>query len=287
MGEKLKTIIVTVLATLGVLFIIIMLIPDDEEDEVQPATVQEAVAMQENAAADEQAESEGNTVSAQSGAETNNVTSPSGTENNNISALFESENTSEPAQSATESNSASTQSGTENSTASTQSDAAEAGSNGTSANTVTVNIPESAISDKTIKFKTSTLDDKEVSQDIFADYDLTLVHVWGTYCQSCIAAMGDFAALYDGLPDNVNMIGIIVDVYDGINTNVDYAKEILNNNGAHFTNLRVSDEVYGIVSGIQFIPSSFIVDKDGHPVGALMDGASFKEVKETLYSYLN
>ena len=156
-----------------------------------------------------------------------------------------------------------------------------------SGNTVIVNIPQNEISDKTIKFKTSTLDEKEASQDIFADYDITLVHVWGTYCQPCIAEIGDYGALYNELPDNVNIIGIIVDVYDGINTNVDQAHEILDGKGVGFVNLRVSDEVYNIISGLQFVPSSFFVDREGHMVGSVMDGAYFKETRNRLNGYIN
>ncbi len=254
MSEKIKTIIVTVLATLGVLFIIIMLMPDDEEDDAVPDDVHQTVSVQEVALAENASES----VDGQE-------TSDHQEEENVI------ENAAEPAE-AQDTSDHQTPSGSQNTS---------------SGNTVTVNIPENELSDKTVTFKTSTLDDEEVSQDIFSGYDITLVHVWGTYCQPCIAEIGDYGALYNELPDNVNIIGIVVDVYDGIDTNVSQAYEILDGKGVGFTNLRVSDEVYNIISGLQFVPSSFFVDREGHMVGSVMDGAAFKETLNRLNGYLD
>ena len=268
MGEKLKTIIVTVLATLGVLFIIIMLIPDDEEDDAAPATVQETVAVQEESIAQ------------------NAVESADGQEAVAGQEVSSAEETTEPAGGQETASSPDNDIATEAAGGDTAGQETSGAQNSSSGNTVTVNIPQNEISDKTIMFKTSTLDEKEASQNIFADYDITLVHVWGTYCQPCIAEIGDYGALYNELPDNVNIIGIIVDVYDGINTNVDQAHEILDGKGVGFVNLRVSDEVYNIISGLQFVPSSFFVDREGHMVGSVMDGAYFKETRNRLNGYI-
>ena len=153
-------------------------------------------------------------------------------------------------------------------------------------NIVSVNIPQSDISDSTIGFTTVTLDEKTVTQDVFKDYDLTLVHVWGTFCGPCIAEMKYYGALEEELPSNINIIGIVNDVYDGLNYNVYAAEDILKNADASFTNLRVSDDLYNIVSKLQYVPSSFFVDREGHIVGGLMDGASYSETKAKLDSYL-
>ena len=218
MWNKVKTIIITVLATLGVLFIILMLIPNDE-DSSEPATqeVQVAQEAQESQYQDDTEE-----------------TSPAD------------QNT----------------------------------------GTVTVDIPATEISDKKLKFKTVTLDGKKVDQDIFSDYDITVVHVWGTYCGPCIAEMGEYAQFYQNAPENVNLIGIVCDVYDGIDNNVDDAKSILSENGAGFTNLRTSDSVYEITQDIQLIPSSFFVDRQGHIIGEIMQGRHYEETVSRLNGYL-
>ena len=144
---------------------------------------------------------------------------------------------------------------------------------------------EAASGDK-ISFKTLTLDDREVTQDVFSGYDITIVHVWGTYCQPCISEMGDYAKLYKELPDNVNLIAIVCDVYDGIDRNVSAANSILGDAGAEFTNLRTSDDIYNLISDLQYIPSSFFVDREGHLIGEKLNGASYSETVAQLNKYL-
>jgi thiol-disulfide isomerase/thioredoxin len=226
MGEKIKKTALIVLATLGVLFIIIMILPDDDSSDTSDAG--EAAVVQEEA-----------------------------------ESYNEDEDTAEA----------------------DDEDTADQEESEDDGNKVEVNIPSSELSKDKIKFKTVTLDNKKVSQKIFADYDLTIVHVWGTYCGPCIAEMGDYADLYKKLPDNINMVAIIVDVYDGLDSNVSDAKDILSDAGAKFTNLRVSDDVYSLISDLQYVPSTFFVDSEGHLVGEMLEGAGFSETKERLDSY--
>ena len=169
----------------------------------------------------------------------------------------------------------------ENNAQSEQEDVGAENTEGTS-----IIIPESEVREDALSFVTTTLDGQVVTENIFSDYDLTVVHVWGTYCDPCIKEMGEYAVLYRELPPNVNLIGIVCDVYDGINNNVSEAENILNSTGAGFINLRTSDSIYDITASFQFVPSSFLVDRDGHIVGDLMDGAYFEETRERLYGYL-
>ncbi len=149
-----------------------------------------------------------------------------------------------------------------------------------------VNIPSSELSDETLRFKTTTIDNKVVSQDIFSDYDITVVWVWGTYCSTCISEMEDYAEFYKSLPSNVNLIGMVFDVYDGIDNNVQEAKEYLGDAGAEFMNLRVSDDLYGFARLFQYLPSGFLVDSEGHIIGKIHEGAGVDEMKQILKGYL-
>ena len=130
------------------------------------------------------------------------------------------------------------------------------------------------------------MDNDKITQDIFSGYDITVVHVWGTFCGPCIAEMGDYADFYKDLPDNVNMIAIICDVYDGIDSNVSEAKDILKDADADFTNLRTSDDLYDVIGEFQYVPSSFFVDGEGHIIGSMMDGVGFEDTKKRLEGYL-
>lgn len=153
-------------------------------------------------------------------------------------------------------------------------------------NTVSVTIPESELSANTISFTSTTLDGEPVDESIFADYDITVVHVWGTFCGPCIAEMGEYASMYEEKPDNVNLVGLICDVYEGDETSVDDAHEILSDAGAEFTNLRMSESLYNLTSSLGFVPSSFFVDSEGHLIGEMLDGADFDMTMEQLDTYI-
>ncbi len=246
--EKVRYTILVALATLGVLFIILMIIPEDE-DITDPAGGQETAEVQEYA--DDEDDEDIEAGSDEEEADTDIEEAEEEAE-----AVEEQEAEDKP------------------------DEKEDAG------NTVSVNIPDSEISDKALSFRTSSLDNKEVTQDIFSDYDITVVHVWGTFCQPCIAEMGDYAKFYKDLPDNVNLIAVVCDVYDGIDSNVSEANDILSDAGAKFKNLRTSDDLYDVIGSFQYVPSSFFVDKNGHIIGEMMDGASFSDTKSRLEGYL-
>ncbi|MCR5451667.1 MAG: TlpA family protein disulfide reductase [Lachnospiraceae bacterium] len=151
---------------------------------------------------------------------------------------------------------------------------------------VKVNIPESEITDNIMNFKTVSVNDEDVTSDIFSKYDITVVHVWGTFCSPCIAEMPDYAAFYKELPSNVNLIGVVIDANSINDSEVEEAKEILSNAGAEFTNILASDDVNSTIESIMFVPSSFFVDSNGSVIGEIMDGASFEQTKNRLEGYL-
>ena len=242
-------IVLGVLATLGVLFIILMLIPDDEEETAQTEQITaEAV--------EDTKQDIGGDISSPLAQVTKQDTAPEEETKQETATEIQDD----PEESAEETEHA--------------------------ANAVSVTIPASELSEKTLRFQTVTLDNQVITQDIFAEHDITLVHVWATFCGPCIAEMGEYAKLYRELPDNVGMVGLIVDVYDGINSNVSDANEILSDAGAEFPNMRVSDDLYDVSNSFQFVPSSFFVDSEGHIIGKLMDGAGFDDTKQRLDGYL-
>ena len=62
-------------------------------------------------------------------------------------------------------------------------------------------------------FKTYDIDGNVVTQDIFKDFDLTMINIWGTYCSPCIREMPDLGEIHDEYKDRkVNVVGIVIDV---------------------------------------------------------------------------
>ncbi len=132
-------------------------------------------------------------------------------------------------------------------------------------------------------FETQDIYGEVKDQDIFQDYSLTLVNVWGTFCGPCLKEMpylGELQKEYE--PKGVNIAGIVVDVQNQdlemITEQQELAKEIATTTGAEYTHLIVSEEIINsVLNQFDAIPASFFVDSDGNIVSEFYIGAKSKE----------
>ena len=132
-------------------------------------------------------------------------------------------------------------------------------------------------------FQTQDIYGGEFNQDIFQDYSLTLVNVWGTFCGPCLDEMPSLGELQkEYASKGVNIVGIVVDVQDeDMNVMEDQrelAKEIAAGTGADYTHLLISEEMIdSVLNQFDAIPASFFVDSDGNIVGEFYIGSREKE----------
>lgn len=132
-------------------------------------------------------------------------------------------------------------------------------------------------------FNTTDIYGEVVTQEIFQDYELTMVNVWGTFCGPCIDEMPSLGEIQKEYQDKgVNIVGIVVDVQDGdLNINpkkIKLAIEIAEMTGADYIHMIVSPELLVAKIGeIDAIPASFFVDREGNFVGDTYVGARDKE----------
>lgn len=132
-------------------------------------------------------------------------------------------------------------------------------------------------------FKSVTLEGDEVSQDIFSDYDLTMVNIWATFCSPCLREMPDLAEIHEEYKDKgVQIIGIVSDVVNSNGTlsesQLDTAREIVEETGAGYTHLIPTyDLMMAKLKDVSVVPTTFFVDKDGNPVGEEILGSKSKE----------
>ncbi|MBR2186806.1 MAG: redoxin domain-containing protein [Lachnospiraceae bacterium] len=290
MLKKILKILTIILASWGLLFIIILLIPDNEEDSAGAAQTVAEEALEEESGEEKEEASPGDPSTGDPSTgpeemvqEASEEAPEEGTKEDTEAAQAETQG-----EAAHGTLAEAFQGALEEAAPGATEEAAPGEGSGREegGNRVQVNIPESELGVVSLKFRSTTLDNKVVTEDIFKDYDLTLVHVWGTYCGPCIAEMGDYAELYRNLPDNVNLVGLVCDVYDGIDINVDAAHEILDDAGAEFTNIATSDSNYDLVSSFRYVPSSFFVNREGRIVGTVLEGVHFEQTKKRLDSYL-
>jgi len=141
--------------------------------------------------------------------------------------------------------------------------------------------------------KTLDLYGNVVDSTIFQDYTITIVDVWGTYCNPCIQAMPTLAEIYHQYePQGVNVIGIMIDVQNGDYTPkpeyIAKAMEITDGTGADFMHLLSSKNIVSsVVRNISAIPASFVVDSQGNVVTKISYGSHTKEEwEEIIHEYL-
>lgn len=135
-------------------------------------------------------------------------------------------------------------------------------------------------------FETTDTKGNKVTEKIFADKDITMVNVCGTFCGPCINEMPELQKIYESLPKNANLIGIVADVPEGMKDGVDNANYIEKQTGVKYTNLTLSDSLNGFAKRFYAVPSTIFVDKDGNIIGDLVMGANIDAYIENLQKVL-
>lgn len=132
------------------------------------------------------------------------------------------------------------------------------------------------------KFTTLDIYKNEVNQDIFKDYDLTMINIWGTFCGPCLKEMPDLAEIHNEYKEKgFQVVGVVMDVYNSDGTlsvsQVDTAVEIAEKTGANYTHLLPSVElINGKLKDVTAIPETIFVDQEGNLVGKSYLGAKSK-----------
>ena len=202
--------------------------------------------------------------------------------------------------SATKSGSASTSGSA--SAAESKTSAANSGSSSTKSTTSSANGSSSAASsakegstasagteegkEKFPSFETTDTKGNKITEKIFADKDITMVNVWGTFCGPCINEMPELQKIYESLPKNANLIGIVADVPEGMKDGVDNANYIEKQTGVKYTNLTLSDSLSSFAKRFYAVPSTIFVDKNGNIIGELVMGADIDAYVRNLQNVL-
>ena len=165
-----------------------------------------------------------------------------------------------------------------------ESDAADSKNNEVQSNA----LDEFKVYGKFAEFTTNDIDGNEVTESIFANKDLTVVNIWGTFCGPCINEMPELGAWEKELPDNVQIVGLIVDISSTDNeTQIAAAKQITEKADVGFANLIGGngdfDELIGSIVGV---PTTIFVDKSGNIVGEIIVGADVDRYKSFVNKYI-
>ncbi len=141
------------------------------------------------------------------------------------------------------------------------------------------------------EFSTRDVEGQAYTQEMFAEYDLTMVNAFTTWCTPCVNEIPDLQKLWEEMKDQgVNVVGIVLDSVDGLgNANaeaIEKAKILAESTKAAYPFL-LPDAGYlnGRLSEINAVPETFFVDKEGNIVGETYSGSrsyeDWKEIVET------
>ena len=130
--------------------------------------------------------------------------------------------------------------------------------------------------------QTKDIDGKEFSSKDFANYDLTMVNVFATWCSPCVQEIPDLAEIQKEMKDKgVNIVGVVTDTVDQTGENreaLEKAKLIRERSKAEYPFLIPDQSNFnGRLSGIQAFPETFFVDKKGQIVGETYSGSRNKK----------
>lgn len=124
-----------------------------------------------------------------------------------------------------------------------------------------------------LTFEATTTEGETLTSDIFAQSKLTMINVWATYCNPCLAEMpdlGEIATEYEVA--DFQMIGIISDVMaESTADEMDYAKELITQtNATTYPHLLLNESLYvNLVGAVSALPTTFFVNQEGELLGYL------------------
>lgn len=120
----------------------------------------------------------------------------------------------------------------------------------------------------------------QVTKDIFAGYDLTMVNVFSITCGPCMGELPDLIELTNELQEQkINIVGLNVDLEASGEVSEDAVKTVNEMKGDRkFDTIVATSDLYRAIPNFGYaIPHTFFVDKDGKVVGKTYTGAKSKD----------
>lgn len=138
------------------------------------------------------------------------------------------------------------------------------------------------------EFSESDTQGNVVTNDIFGDYDATIINFWNNGCGTCIEEMPELEEYYQSFQEqNINLIGVASDSGES-DEQLKTAQDILAQKGVTYTNLSPDPDnalYQDFISQLAGYPTTYVVDREGNIVGAPIIG-NVKEQEETLNTRL-
>lgn len=119
-------------------------------------------------------------------------------------------------------------------------------------------------------FSATDLNGDVVTESIFAEHSITMINLWGTFCQPCIKEMPDLERLQNKYQNaGVKVVGVVVDK-DG-----PAAKRIVSKTGITYQNVIPDASLEkNVCRAFDYVPVTIFVDKNGRILPELVPGSN-------------
>lgn len=130
---------------------------------------------------------------------------------------------------------------------------------------------------------TMDFDGNMVSQQKFSDKKITMINIWGTFCNPCIEEMPVLSKIEEKYSkQGFQVIGIPVDVIDANGELKDKqykeAQLIISDTGVHYCNLVPTASLYrDLLKDVESVPQTIFVNSEGRKVGTIYYGAKTED----------
>lgn len=128
--------------------------------------------------------------------------------------------------------------------------------------------------------KTKDIEGEDVDVSIFKDKKLSLVNVWNTRCNPCLAELPELEKLSKEFEDKDFQIkGVVYEFTEGLDEKTkETVNDILKEKGISYGQLTVSKEMLKSEEMINLlgVPTSYFVDSEGNIVGKILCATDYK-----------
>ena len=131
-------------------------------------------------------------------------------------------------------------------------------------------------------FAAEDLDGNIIDESVFAESKVTLINIWGTFCEPCKEELPAFNELCKEYADeDFRIIGIPIDGNRG--SAADARAFLAEIGGVDYRNIKVSKSVKPFVDSVTSVPYTVFVNSEGRQIGrAYVGSKSKKEWKKVI-----
>lgn len=117
--------------------------------------------------------------------------------------------------------------------------------------------------------------EEPVTDAYFAEAEATIVNIWATWCLPCVSEMPDLAKLSEASEGRVQVLGVLLDGVEMGKSGpvrdesaIEAMDKLLDECGATFPVVMPENDFFmPLLSLIQVVPTSFIVNQEGNVIG--------------------